>query len=76
MLRKDIDQIGERERGPPTEVAGYFHKCPICGQPVDRRDLGAVFHHEAKQHDPLPYEEAFRLVLADERLAAAISQPD
>lgn len=55
MRSPKIDQIGKRVGGPPAEVADYFHKCPICGQPVDRRDLGAVFHHEAKQHDPLPY---------------------
>jgi len=41
----------------PVEVkneADHFHTCAECGQAVDRRDLGEVFHHEDAGHEPLP----------------------
>ena len=47
--------IGELVAGavPETE-AGYFYRCPECGQAVDERDLGQVLHHEEPGHEPLP----------------------
>ncbi len=77
MLRRDMNYIGVREGGPPASVAEHFHTCPACGQAVDRRDLAAVFYHEGPGHEPLPLEEAYRLVLADEKLGATLrKQPD
>lgn len=37
---------------PPTE-AGHFYTCAACGQAVDKRDLGQVFHHEDLGHEPI-----------------------
>ena len=31
----------------------YFHECAICGQLVDRRNLGEVFYHEEPNHTKL-----------------------
>lgn len=33
------------------EVEHYFN-CRACGQAVDMRDLGQVFHHEELNHQP------------------------
>jgi hypothetical protein len=47
--------IGEQIGGePPSDEAGHYHRCPICGQAVDERDLGQVLHHEEPDHAPLP----------------------
>ncbi len=31
----------------------HFYVCATCGQAVDKRDLGQVFHHEDAGHEPL-----------------------
>jgi hypothetical protein len=31
----------------------HFYVCRACGQAVDMRDLGQVFHHEDAGHEPL-----------------------
>jgi hypothetical protein len=31
----------------------HFYTCAACGQAVDNRDLGKVFHHEEVGHEPL-----------------------
>ena len=31
----------------------HFYTCAACGQAVDMRDLGQVFHHEDEGHSPL-----------------------
>jgi hypothetical protein len=31
----------------------HFYVCAACGQAVDKRDLGQVFHHEEQGHEPL-----------------------
>jgi Fe2+ or Zn2+ uptake regulation protein len=31
----------------------HFFVCTECGQSVDRRDLGQVFHHEEPGHEKL-----------------------
>ena len=69
MLRPEIRTfIGERIDGDHLEETRHFYPCPTCGQPVDKRDLAAVFHHEEPGHKPLPAEDAERLV----RITAAI----
>lgn len=45
--------IGHRVGGEPADEAEHFHVCRACGQAVDRRDLGQVFHHEVDGHEPL-----------------------
>jgi hypothetical protein len=39
---------------PVTAEADHFYACTACGQAVDKRDLGAVLHHEEPGHAPLP----------------------
>ncbi len=40
--------------GPQLEdEAGHFYVCAACGQAVDCRRLGDVFHHEDDGHLPL-----------------------
>jgi hypothetical protein len=57
-LTKDGILIGrqnwKRVGGDPENEADHFIKCPACGQMIDRRDLGEVFHHELEGHEPLP----------------------
>lgn len=40
--------------GKPLELEEHehFYVCAACGQAVDRRDLGQVFHHEDADHEP------------------------
>jgi hypothetical protein len=52
--------VGVMIRGPGgVPVTGdepesvHFYACAECGQMVDRRDLGQVFHHEQSDHEPL-----------------------
>ncbi len=66
--------IGERMDGdPPGGEAGHFYLCCACQQPVDKRDLAAVFHHEEPGHEPLPVEDAERLLRISEQLRAALA---
>ena len=44
---------GERKGGDPENEMDNFYKCPACGQSVDMRDLGQVFHHEDDGHEPI-----------------------
>ncbi len=37
----------------PEDETGHFYVCAACGQAVDMRDLGQVFHHEEDGHKPL-----------------------
>jgi len=37
----------------PSDEADHFYVCVSCGQAVDKRDLGQVFHHENNGHEPL-----------------------
>jgi len=43
--------IGIREGGEPENESDHFYICAECGQAVDKRDLGQVFHHEGKGHE-------------------------
>lgn len=38
---------------PVCREADHYYVCEHCGQAVDMRDLGQVFHHEAADHKPL-----------------------
>ena len=40
--------------GPePKDEAEHFYVCLACGQAVDMRELGQVFHHEEEGHEPV-----------------------
>jgi hypothetical protein len=43
----------ELEPEPEVESA-HFYTCKACGQAVDKRPLGDVFHHEGSGHEPIP----------------------
>lgn len=45
--------IGERVGGNPKNEIDNFYCCKACGQSVDKRDLGQVFHHEELGHEPI-----------------------
>lgn len=64
--------IGRREGGEPEDPLSHFYVCRACGQGVDMRDLGAVFHHEDAGHEPLPFEEAARLLSVEDRPRLAL----
>ena len=69
MLRPEmVEIVGQRVGGDPVDEAEHFYECRACGQPVDMRDLAAVFHHEEAGHEPLPVQDAERLV----RISAAM----
>ena len=66
--------FGERVGGPPDTELGHFYLCKACGQPVDKRDLGAVIHHDAPGHSPLPVEDATRLLRIATQLKQALAE--
>jgi hypothetical protein len=39
--------------GETRDESDHFYTCVTCGQAVDCRDLGEVFHHEEDGHAPL-----------------------
>jgi translation initiation factor 2 beta subunit (eIF-2beta)/eIF-5 len=45
--------LGVRLGGEPDNYLDHFYTCKQCGL-VDKRDLGQVFHHEVRGHQPLP----------------------
>lgn len=53
---KSGEIIGTRVGGEPANEADHFFVCKACGQAVDMRDLGQVFHHEEDDHKPLELE--------------------
>ncbi len=46
--------IGTRVGGEPANELDHYYRCLACGQSVDMRDLGQVFHHEEAEHKPIP----------------------
>lgn len=55
MDRAELNGLSVTCLGPhPDYEAGHFFVCGICGQAVDMRRLGDVFHHEDEGHEPLP----------------------
>ncbi len=45
---------GQRIGDKPADERERLYNCAVCGQAVDMRDLAAVIHHEAPEHEPLP----------------------
>jgi len=66
------DEVGAREDGEPADELAHFYLCEVCQQPVDKRDLAAVFHHEEPGHAPLPAEDAERLLRIADQLRRAL----
>jgi len=64
--------LGQRVGGDPADEAEHFYLCQACQQPVDMRDLAAVFHHEEPGHGPLPVKDAERILRITEVLRAAL----
>lgn len=48
--------IGTIEGPEPENEADHFYVCKACGQAVDMRDLGQVFHHEDAGHEPIDFD--------------------
>ena len=48
---------GHRCGGDPEDEADNYCVCSSCGQAVDMRDLGQVFHHEETGHKPLKIDD-------------------
>lgn len=52
MNREDLNRLPCQ--APPVEnEADHFYVCASCGQAVDMRRLGDVFHHEGPGHSRL-----------------------
>ncbi|RUW51968.1 hypothetical protein EOA32_14350 [Mesorhizobium sp. M1A.F.Ca.ET.072.01.1.1] len=45
--------MGRRHSKEYVNEREHFHKCPVCGQAVDWRDLRQVIWHEQPGHEPL-----------------------
>jgi hypothetical protein len=50
-LRERANRLRVSEPDLPEQE--HFHRCPVCGQQVDRRRLGDIIYHESLQHEPL-----------------------
>jgi len=37
----------------PDDDSDRYVNCASCGQSIDKRDLGQVFHHETAGHKPI-----------------------
>ena len=73
-MRDDLrPYVGERLGGDPADELAHFYLCAACQQPVDKRDLAAVFHHEDRGHEPLPTEDAERLLRISEALRETLA---
>ena len=66
--------VGECADAPDDDELQRFFLCGACRQPVDMRDLGAVFHHEIDGHQPLAAAEAERLVHIADQLRCVLAQ--
>ena len=51
VMAKEI--IGRIVGPEPENEADHFIVCAECGQAIDCRNLGDVFHHEEPGHKPL-----------------------
>lgn len=58
--REELNAIRSAKGGPdglepePADEREHFYICKACGQAVDKRRLGDVFHHEEPGHEPIP----------------------
>jgi hypothetical protein len=54
MTRDELNRLNAtRREGDPTDEREHFYVCCACGQAVDMRRLGDVFHHEDYGHEPI-----------------------
>ena len=53
--------VGARNGDSDDDELKHYFPCGACKQPVDMRDLDAVFHHEVPGHSPLAPTQADRL---------------
>ena len=59
MLRnEDRERLNEgvvaTSLDPVENESDHFYTCPRCGQAVDMPRLCDVFHHDDKEHEPIP----------------------
>ena len=55
MGREELNALrSEGDGGEPSDEREHFYVCKACGQAVDMRRLGDVFHHEEPDHKPIP----------------------
>lgn len=55
MTRDELNSIESRRLiEMPLDERKHFLLCADCGQAVDCRRLGDVFHHEEAGHEPIP----------------------
>ena len=52
--KNDAAGIIGRRKGKPVDERAHFYVCEECGQAIDKRHLGSVFHHEQPEHERLP----------------------
>lgn len=48
--------VGQPSSGEPADEREHFYICNVCGQAVDYRQLGQVFHHEQRDHERLEFD--------------------
>lgn len=52
--REELNALrSQRMAGEPEDESVHFYVCKACGQAVDKRKLGDVFHHEEAGHEPI-----------------------
>ena len=76
MRKAGSDIIGDCLNAEVTDPADHVMLCPECLQPIDCRDLTAVFHHNRPGHEPLPLGAAERLLRADQQLRGVLGRPE
>jgi hypothetical protein len=54
LSRDELNALRSERLGVTTHEAEHFCVCKACGQAVDKRRLGDVFHHEEPGHKPIP----------------------
>jgi hypothetical protein len=55
--REELNALrSQRLGGAPYDERQHFYECKACGQLVDKRRLGDVFHHEEDGHAPIPLD--------------------
>ena len=47
-------RIAKQFDAPFSHQRELSYRCGVCGQRVNARDLGQVFHHETPGHNPIP----------------------
>ena len=52
MDREALNEL-KCEAPEVADESEHFYVCKACGQAVDMRRLGDVFHHEDKGHKPI-----------------------